>query len=75
MLRDGLDRGRVAVEGPDHGRQEGVLALTTDVPEVVRGDVPHHDAAEAHVRRVLGLRDGRRVTAIATDGTNATIAR
>lgn len=56
MLRDGLDRGRVAVEGPDHGRQEGVLALTTDVPEVVRGDVPHHDAAEAHVRRVLGLR-------------------
>lgn len=56
MLRDGLDRGRVAVEGPDHGRQEGVLAFTTDVPEVVRGDVPHHDAAEAHVRRVLGLR-------------------
>lgn len=44
-----------SAEGPVHGRHERALPFPAEVLEVVRGDVPHHDAAEALAPRVLGL--------------------
>lgn len=55
-----------SVEGPVHGRHERALPFTAQVLEVVRADVPQHDATEALLRRVLGLEDEREMMSSGT---------